>query len=150
MVGASDIHALIVNALAFALTPYSRKQGCQLFTSDMKVRLKIDEQDIFYYPDLLITCDNNDRASHFRQNPCLIVEVLSANTERLDRTEKMHAYQTLPSLKEYLLVSQNRKQVEIFRRSDNWHPVIKTDGDVQIQCLDCVIPSDEIYQDIGL
>ncbi len=150
MVGASDTHALIINALAFALTPHSRKHGCQLFTSNMKVRLSIAEQDIFYYPDLLITCDSNDRATHFRRSPCLIVEVLSTNTERLDRTEKKQAYQTLTSIQEYLLVSQNRKQVEIFRRSDNWHPDIATDGDIQIQCLDCALPIDAIYQDVDI
>lgn len=53
MGGASDRHGLIVNALAFALTPAARLRHCQLFTSDMKVRLKIVGQDVFYYPDLL-------------------------------------------------------------------------------------------------
>jgi Uma2 family endonuclease len=98
MVGASDRHALLVNALAFVLTPAAREARCQLFTSEMKVRLEIGKQDVFYYPDLLVSCVPDDRATSYREHPCLIVEVLSESTERLDRREKMLAYQTIASL----------------------------------------------------
>lgn len=63
MLCAGDRHGLLVNALAFALTPAARKARCQLFTSDMKVRLEIGKQDVFYYPDLLVSCDPDDRAT---------------------------------------------------------------------------------------
>jgi Uma2 family endonuclease len=147
MVGASDRHGLILNALAFALTPASRKKGCQLFTSDMKLRLEIAGKPIFYYPDLLLACDVSDRNTYFRDNPCLIVEVLSESTERIDRREKLLAYQTLPSMKEYLLVSQNIRCVEIYRRSNDWGAEYVTTGALRLECLDADLALDEIYVD---
>ncbi|TVP87143.1 MAG: Uma2 family endonuclease [Thioalkalivibrio sp.] len=62
MVGARDRHTGILSALAFALTPAARKRRCQLFTSDMKVRLEIGKQNVFYYPDLPVPCDSEDDA----------------------------------------------------------------------------------------
>ena len=57
MTGASDRHGLILNALAYSMTPAARRKGCQLFTSDMKLRLEIGGKTCFYYPDLLLSCD---------------------------------------------------------------------------------------------
>jgi Uma2 family endonuclease len=148
MGGASDRHGLIVNALAFALTPAARRRHCQLFTSDMKVRLKIAGQDVFYYPDLLLSCDPDDRESYFRSRPCLIVEVLSESTERVDRREKMLAYQTLPSLQEYILVAQESKRVEIYRRSNGWQAECVESGEIQLDCLDSSVALEAIYADI--
>lgn len=66
------------------------------------MRLKIALQDIFYYPDLVLSCDPADRETYYRQNPYLLVEVLSDSTARLDRREKFFAYQTIPSLQDNL------------------------------------------------
>lgn len=57
-----SFHGLIVNALAFALTPAARHKHCQLFTSDMKLRLSIAGKMVFYYPDLLLSCAPDDRS----------------------------------------------------------------------------------------
>ncbi len=73
MGGASRAHGLIVNALAFALTPIARSKRCQLFISDMKVRLDIAGKSLFYYPDLLLTCDPTDRETYFSSHPCHIL-----------------------------------------------------------------------------
>lgn len=148
MGGASDRHGLIVNALAYALTPAARQRQCQLFTSDMKVRLNIADKPIFYYPDLLLSCDPADREAYFRARPCLIVEVLSETTERIDRREKLLAYQTLPSLQEYLLVARDAKRVEIHRRSQNWLPEYHADGALRLDCLDTELKLDDIYADV--
>ena len=148
MVGASDRHGLLVNALAFALTPAARKARCQLFTSDMKVRLEIGKQDVFYYPDLLVSCDPNDRATYYRECPCLIVEVLSESTERLDRREKMLAYPTIASLQEYVLVAQDVRRVEVYRRTDDWAPSIHTEGPVRLACPGTEVTVEAIYADL--
>lgn len=148
MTGASDRHGLIVNALAFALTPAARRKGCQLFTSDMKLRLAISGKTVFYYPDLLLSCDPEDRESHFRQNPCLLIEVLSESTERIDRREKLLAYQTLPSLQAYWMVAQDARRVEVHRRADNWQAQSLEDGQLAVDCLDVMLSVDEIYQDL--
>ena len=148
MGGASDRHGLIVNALAFALTPAARQHRCQLFSSDMKLRLTIADKIVFYYPDLLLACDLADREPYFRSRPCLIVEVLSESTERIDRREKLLAYQTLPSLREYLLVAQDGRRVEVYRRSRDWLPEYYDQGALRLDCLDCELEVDAIYADV--
>lgn len=148
MTGASDRHGLITLNIATFLRPLARGTDCQLFANDMKVRLRIGGDDIFYYPDLLLSCDPTDRETYYRSRPCLIVEVLSNSTERIDRREKFLAYQTLPSLREYLLVSQGRRAVQIHRRASDWVPEIVTAGAVQLACLDCALELETIYEDI--
>jgi len=69
----------------------------------MKLRIEAAGQTAFYYPDLLLSCDPDDRETYFRRRPCLIVEVLSEATERIDRREKLYAYTQIPSLQEYVL-----------------------------------------------
>jgi len=150
MGGSSDRHGLIVMATALALGKRSRERQCQLFIADMKVRLKISGQDIFYYPDLLLSCDPTDRESYFRQAPCMIIEVLSESTERIDRREKMLAYQALPSLQEYLLVAQDDHQVEVYRRRNEWKPEIINDGQFHLDCLDLSISIDDVYFDVTM
>jgi Uma2 family endonuclease len=150
MTGGSRAHGLIVNALAFALTPAARREGCQLFTSDMKVRLEIGGQTLFYYPDLLLSCDKTDREPYFCRSPCLIVEVLSESTERIDRREKLLAYQRLPSLREYLLVAQDRVHVELFRRTDDWRVEPHDSGELWLDCVSAALPVVDIYADLDV
>lgn len=148
MTGASDRHGLIITNLIAFLRPQMRGSGCQVFANDMKVRLFIGGDDIFYYPDVLLSCDPNDREPYYRTHPCLIIEVLSNSTERIDRREKLLAYQTLPSLREYLLIAQNRREVQIHRRSQQWAAEIFTTGAVPLNCLDCALPIAMIYEEV--
>jgi Uma2 family endonuclease len=148
MGGASRSHGLIVNALAFALTPAARQKHCQLFTSDMKLRLNIADKTVFYYPDLLLSCAPDDRQNYFSEQPCLIVEVLSNSTERIDRREKLLAYQTLPSLREYVLVAQNARRVEVYRRTNDWKAEYFDAGEIRLDCLESSVSVDAIYADV--
>jgi Uma2 family endonuclease len=150
MGGASRAHGLISGNLFMALRQKARESKCQLFIADMKVRLKISGQDIFYYPDLLLSCDPDDREDFFCQSPCLIIEVLSESTERIDRREKMLAYQTLPSLQEYILVSQDERRVEIYRRRNEWKPDIVCEGDFSLHCLDVSVALADVYVDVTI
>ncbi|MTW22084.1 Uma2 family endonuclease [Allochromatium palmeri] len=148
MTGASDRHGLITLNIASDLRPLLRGTSCQLFANDMKVRLHIQNQDIFYYPDLLLSCDPNDRATYYRTHPCLLVEVLSDSTARIDRREKFWAYQTIPSLREYLLISQTAREIEVYRRADGWAQEIITEGSVRLDCLEVELALDVIYEDV--
>src|SRR5258707_1226841 len=76
---AGNVYALLHRAL--------RGGRCQAFISDVKVRLKIMGDDVFYYPDVVVGCDPRDTHRHFLSFPKVIVEVLSPSTERLDRRE---------------------------------------------------------------
>lgn len=148
MTGASDRHGLIVGNIYAQLRPLLRGTPCQLFANDMKVRLRIQDQDLFYYPDLLLSCDPGDRETYYRAQPCLLVEVLSDSTARIDRREKLWAYQTITSLREYLLIAQDTRAVEIYRRADDWAHDTVTQGSVRLACLDVELALDVIYEDV--
>ena len=148
MVGASDRHGLIAGNLFSALRPQVRGTPCQLFIADMKVLIQIEDQTIFYYPDLVLSCDPGDRHAYYRASPCMIVEVLSESTRRLDQQEKLNAYLTLPSLREYLLIDQDRMLVQVYRKSANWTPQVVTAGALLFECLDVELSLDQIYEDI--
>jgi Uma2 family endonuclease len=145
MVGASDRHGLITLNLA-GLLSQRLPDRCQVFSSDMKVRIQAAEREIFYYPDVLVSCDPRDRETYYRQYPCLVIEVLSPHTARLDRFEKSMFYRQLDSLEEYLLVSQDYRQVEVLRRSDQWHETRYNKGEVQLQSVALALTVDEIYR----
>ena len=149
MGGASDRHGLIALNLATALRPHLRGTDCQLFIADMKLRVQVAGEVAFYYPDLLLSCDPEDRETYFRSRPCLIVEILSEATARIDRREKLYAYTQIPSLREYLLLSQDRVEAELHRREgDSWKTLRFTGGAVRLACLDLEIPLATVYEDV--
>ncbi len=148
MTGASRAHNLICMNIGAALRPRLRGTPCQLFANDMKLYLQINKQDIFYYPDLLLTCDPNDRQTYYCTAPGLLIEVLSDSTERIDRREKLWAYQTLPSLTAYWLVAQHQPRLEIYRRSNQWQMESITSGEVRVEALDLAVSLDTIYEDV--
>ena len=90
------------------------RKECQVFGSDMKVY--VETHNSFYYPDLSVCCDRSDRHELFLTRPCFIAEVLSPSTASIDRREKRASYATLESLREYLIVDQDRLRVELYRR----------------------------------
>lgn len=69
MVGASDRHNLITGNLFAALHAHARGASCQLFMAGMKVRLQVAGEDSYYYPDLMLSCDVQDRATYYREKP---------------------------------------------------------------------------------
>jgi len=148
MTGASRPHGLIASALVFALTPSVRRKGCQLFMADMKLRLEIGGKTVFYYPDLLLTCDPQDRELYFCSAPCLIVEILSESTARVDLREKLLAYQTLPSLQTYVLLEQDSMRAEVYQRAANWQVEYVEQGAIRIDCLDMDLPLADVYADV--
>ena len=147
MGGASAKHGLVVTGLGLAIGQHARRKGCQLFIADMKVRVDHADQTYFYYPDLLLACDPQDREPYYRRRPCMVVEVLSPSTERIDRREKLFAYQTIPSLREYLLIDPQKRCVEVYRFGETVRHETFTEGSFRLDCLDAEITIDEIYID---
>ena len=154
MGGASDKHGLIAGSLYATLLPSARRKACQLFMADMKVRVDHDGESYFYYPDLLLSCQPDDRESaYYRRHPCLLVEVLSPSTERIDSREKLLAYRLLPSLREYLLLRQDSLQADLYQRAADgrWqHQRLTAPGDVlTLECLGADVTLSEIYVDLA-
>jgi Uma2 family endonuclease len=96
----------------------------------------------------LLSCAPDDRQPYFCSQPCLIVEALSDSTERIDRREKLLAYQTLPSLQEYVLVAQNARRVEVYRRANDWKTECFDSGEIRLDCLESSVSVDAIYADV--
>lgn len=122
MVDASDRHNLIRGNLMFALHQATRGDPCQVFMSDMKLRIDSAGKTYFYYPDIMVYCDPDDRERYWRTLPKLIVEVLSESTELIDRREKRLAYIQLDSLDDYLLVEQESPALILYSRARGWKP----------------------------
>ena len=146
MVGGTARHNLITSAIASTLRSHLKGASCSVFMSDMKVQT--DES--FYYPDVMVVCSPVDPGSLYQTQPVLIVEVLSPSTESRDRLEKLVAYQSIPSLKEYLLVSQDKVAVDIYRRDkDTWQLESLSHGDsIRLESLNYQADIEIFYEDV--
>ena len=119
MSGASAAHNLIRgNASAYLLG--NVPEPCFVFSAEMKLQVKTNEEERYYYPDVFVSCDPSDSASHIGRSAVLVIEVLSPTTERIDRTEKFEAYARKAELLEYGLLSQEAMELELFRRRTKW------------------------------
>lgn len=153
MAGAGEKHNIIALNIASMLRSVARSTPCRVFISDMRVR--VEQNDAFYYPDVMATCDPEDTESLYKRSPCLIVEVLSPSTEAIDRREKFFAYRNLPSLRHYLLVSQDQRRVEWHSRNESggWlFSLLEHTGMIEISCagLQAIFSLDDIYEDVPL
>ncbi len=152
MAGASDAHVTIAGNLFAILRNHLRGSGCRVYMSDMRVNLATRKS--YYYPDVMVTCNPLDRElTHYKQHPCLIIEVLSTSTEAFDRGDKFTDYQQIESLQEYVLVSQTRQRVDYFQRSSQGLWVLQSYylGDVlQLTSINCSIPVVDIFEDVEL
>lgn len=149
MSGGSEEHNLIALNLASALRQHLSGKPCKVFMADMKVRLNIARDDVFYYPDVMVTCDPDDKEKYYKEKPTVLVEVLSPSTERLDRREKFLSYQRFASLQEYILVDQGKIEVTLFARNNAWDPnTFGVDDTLQVPSLDFNISLKAIYEDV--
>ena len=115
MMGARRVHVIVMGNIFAGLREHLRGTPCQAFVTDMK--LNVQAMDAFYYPDVMVTCDDADKvADLYIEHPKLIIEVLSDSTSAYDRGVKFAAYRKIESLEEYVLVDIDRKGVESFRR----------------------------------
>ena len=151
MAGASDEHNTISLNLASAILVHLRGKSCRVFMADSKVRLQTDADDIFYYPDLMVACDPRDTNRFFKKYPCVQVEVLSESTERIDRREKFLSYTQTETLEEYILVAQDKMEVTLYRRANQWHPeILKTaTQSLPLASIDFSIPLASIYEGVN-
>jgi Uma2 family endonuclease len=151
MAGASDAHVTITANLVALLRNHIRGTGCRLYVADMKAR--IESLDIFYYPDIMVTCDSRDtQFEYFKRYPSLIIEVLSPSTEALDRGDKFSDYQELDTLQEYVLVSQNRQRIDCFRRNSEERWVLysyRGNQPLELTSVNFSCPFVDVYEDVA-
>ena len=96
------------------------KSPCKLYMAGVRVNFQLRQDQYYYYPDVVVTCDSRDTDPRIIRHPNLIIEVLSESTERIDRREKFLAYTTIDSLEEYALIAQVGAEATVFRRANDW------------------------------
>lgn len=156
MAGANPPHLRISGNIFFQLYhALENKPDFEVFNNDTKIYLP--KLNIYHYPDALVVTGKAEFASEevgAVLNPILIVEVLSDSTGRYDRGVKFTEYQTLPSFREYVLIHQDRPQIDSFLRQDDpslWRTseVSGLDSEIHFQSIDVKVSLSKIYRNVS-
>ncbi|WP_159784333.1 Uma2 family endonuclease [Sodalinema gerasimenkoae] len=153
MAGTGKAHNIISGNLYLLLRNTLHHSPCRTYFADVKVR--INEGQRFFYPDLLVTCDPNDDSSLvYVDKPVVIIEVLSESTESFDRGRKFQCYRSIPSLQDYVLVSSQTYMVEVFQRTQDDRWLLDTyqglEAIARIESLNLDAPLADIYASLDL
>lgn len=148
MAGGTPDHAALKAALTGLLFGQVRGGNCRVHDSDLRVRVLAT--GLVTYPDLTIVCGPREldpADPNTVTNPALIVEVLSQSTEDYDRGDKFEHYKHITTLCQYVLVSQDRREVEVWtRRGEDWTRVVSKKGDrARLDTVGAELDVDELY-----
>ncbi|MBD2178921.1 Uma2 family endonuclease [Pseudanabaena sp. FACHB-1998] len=122
---------------------------CEVYIADVKVQVEPSRK--YFYPDVVVTCDESDRDPQLVMFPCLIIEVLSPSTEAYDRGFKFSQYRQFPSLQEYVLVQTEQPVVEIFQREHNgkwWFAEYGLGDRLLLKSLNLEILVDDLFKQV--
>jgi Uma2 family endonuclease len=151
MAGGTPDHGRLAMNVGRLLGAALAGKPCAVFSSDVRVRIESTGRST--YPDLTVVCGRLARAGDDADaivNPIVLVEVLSDSTEASDRGDKFAHYRRLPSLREYVLVSQTTPRIEVFRRREGGDWVLSEAGPgeaARLESIDVALPVDEVYHD---
>lgn len=151
MAGGTPDHAGLITAVAGELRNSLRGKRCRVFSADLGIR--VIATGLFTYPDVSIVCGSLERDPENKNaatNPRVLVEVLSDSTEAYDRGEKFAHYRRIPTLMEYVLVSQKDPCIEVFRRSSSgeWDVEKALAGQtIELRSIECVLDVNDVYAD---
>ena len=148
MTGTTVRHNRISLDLALLLKNHLKGRPCETFIADIKVHAV--RANAFYYPDIVVRCNPDPLLDEARviDDPTLIIEVLSPSTEAIDRREKLAAYRRIPSVQEYVMVAQDERSVEIYRRQGdiNWtYQAFTDDETVTLSSVGLTLAMASIY-----
>jgi len=142
MAGASRNHERIAGNVFGELSNFLKSKPSEPFRSDLKIKAG----SRFFYPDVMVVCDEQSRHDYYTDSPVIVVEVLSKASRRIDETTKRIAYQSIPSLKEYVLIEQDFVDVEVCRKSEGWVSNHYFMGDsAQFDAIGLTLTVEEIY-----
>lgn len=151
MSGVTLRHDRIVRNVLIALSAAAGDGPCEAFSSDVRLRAA---DDLYYYPDAMVVCGQVGELDVIVTDPCVIVEVTSPSTARVDRGEKLAAYRAIPSLRACLIMDHRRRRVERHWRlaaDSEWvRDEVAGDGSVVVPCVDVGLPLDVIYRRVDL
>lgn len=146
--GSTPAHNIIAGNIARAFGNALENRDCVVYASDMKIRAS---ETVYYYPDVMVVCDNDLSMDH-QNKPCVIAEVLSGSTARKDLHEKRLFYESVATVKLYLLVdSLNIQVVGFYRTEQGWEERVFETGDaVPVPCVNTELSHPQIYAKSGL
>ncbi len=146
--GGTIAHARLADAV-YRLLHGAAAPGCMAYSSIMSVEIVARETHVF--PDATYSCEPVSPRATMLKAPKLVAEVLSPESARRDRIDKLEAYQSVPSIGEYLLIDSRRVWVCLHRRNndDTWTTSIhETGSSVTLRSLDLTIDVDALYADV--
>ncbi len=148
MSGVSESHQLIAGNLFAAFHNHLRSGPCRPYMADFKLRLQMSNEDVFYYPDVMVACRREGVEKFFLRFPALIVEVLSPSTAAIDRREKRINYAQISSVEEYVIASQEARELLCHRRASNWVPerVSGPEASLELRSIGLTLPLADIYE----
>ncbi len=153
MTGATRRHNIIVGNIYSAIRTHLKGSACQAYMEAVKARA--ESANCFYYPDVMVACDQYDNKSVFSDSPVLVVEVLSPSTAATDRREKRVNYMKIKTLKELVFVNQSKKRVELQRRNPDgdWDVIrLLAHDELVLESLPngiLTIPMSAIYEEVS-
>jgi Uma2 family endonuclease len=150
MSGGTIAHARLIGRVGDLLNRALDGKPCLVLPSDLRVRIRA--ADMATYPDLHVVCgtiEQDPEDDHAVINPTVIPEVLSDSTEDSVRTDKFAAYRRLPSLREYVLVAQRERRIEVYRRDGRrWHLDEYRSGErLTLEAIAVELSVDDVYAD---
>jgi Uma2 family endonuclease len=155
MAGASERHNLIVANLIAELRSQFKNRPCKVYPSDMRV--KVSASGLYTYPDVTVVCGESqfeDQHKDTLLNPTLIIEVLSDSSEAYDRGKKFEHYRSLVSLSDYLIMAQDKPEVEHFVRQpdDKWlfAAYSNLNEKLTIDSVNCELILAEVYDKVEI
>lgn len=151
MAGGTLNHGLICGNIFGEIRTSLRQKnsGCMPMNSEIKIH--IQKQNRFLYPDTMVVCDEIETADEDKNaviNPTVIIEVLSKSTASYDRGDKFFFYRQIPTLKEYILIEQDKYQIELYQRQENLWKITRVSGltkSISIESLGIEIDLSAIY-----
>ena len=150
MSGANRFHNRIATNLTALLADQLRNRPCHNYASDMRVSVRGGKS--YLYPDILVTCgkeEYEDNQFDTLTNPIVVIEILSTSTEANDRGRKFLDYQAIPSLREYVLVTQSPRRFEIYRRHDDGSWLYQSwafsPPPLVLESIGCTLSADDVY-----
>ncbi len=152
MSGGSKNHSLISVRLITLFSNHLEGGSCETGNSDLRVNLF--QTTNYTYPDVSVTCDERDKTTtQYITYPCLIVEVLSDSTEAYDRGGKFRMYQKNPMLRDYLLVSSTKIEMDSYHKKENgeWIILNYKEGDIiELKSINLSFPIEQVYRGLVL
>ena len=155
MAGAGWAHNVWSANLVTGLNNQLRSRPCRVYSSDMRVRVRAT--GLYTYPDVVVVCGERrflDERRDTLLNPSLLIEVLSPSTEAFDRGQKFEHYQSIESLREYLLVASDRVHVDLYTRQPDGRWLLTSAGRLEdsldLQSVGCRLALLDLYEKTDL